>query len=116
MVVVNARQVRNFAQAIGRLAKTDGIDADVLAQFGEAIRPEIRPFPDNELRELEALVTRRRQLVDMRASETKRKQTASKAVHANIDQHIEFLDAQLGVSENLCNWTEVGDLPRRSRS
>ncbi len=95
VVVVNARQVRNFAQALGRLAKTDRIDAEVLAQFGEAIRPEIRPFPDAALLELEALVNRRRQLVDMRASETKRKQLAPPAIHANIDQHIEFLSKQL---------------------
>jgi transposase len=95
VVVINARQVRNFAQAIGRLAKTDRIDADVLAHFGEAIRPEIRPFPDKDLLELEALVNRRRQLVDMRAGEVKRKQTAPGSVHANIDAVIEFLDRQI---------------------
>jgi len=95
VVVVNARQVRNFAQALGRLAKTDRIDADVLAHFGEAIRPEIRAFPDTDLLELEALVNRRRQLVDMRAGEVKRKQTAPTTVHANIDELIEFLDKQV---------------------
>jgi transposase len=95
VVVVNARQVRNFAQALGRLAKTDRIDADVLAHFGEAIHPEIRAFPDEHLVELEALVNRRRQLVEMRAGEIKRKQTAPVAVHANIDELIEFLDQQL---------------------
>lgn len=95
VVVVNARQVRNFAQALGRLAKTDRIDADVLAHFGEAIRPEIRPFPDANRLELEALVNRRRQLVDMRAGEVKRKQTAPTHVHANIDHVIEFLDKQI---------------------
>jgi transposase len=95
VVVVNARQVRNFAQALGRLAKTDGIDADVLAHFGEALHPEIRAFPDEQLAELEALVNRRRQLVDMRAGEVKRKQTAPRAVHVNIDELIAFLDKQL---------------------
>jgi transposase len=95
VVVVNARQVRNFAQALGRLAKTDRIDSDVLAHFGEAIHPEVRAFPDEQLVELEALVNRRRQLVDMRAGEVKRKQTAPVAVHANIDELIEFLDKQL---------------------
>lgn len=95
VVVVNARQVRNFAQATGRLAKTDRIDADVLAHFGEAIRPEIRPLPDAQLRELEALVNRRRQLVDMHAAELKRKQTSPASVHANIDEVIEFLAKQL---------------------
>ena len=95
VVVVNARQVRRFAQALGRLAKTDGIDADVLAHFGEAIQPEIRPFPDKDLLELEALVNRRRQLVDMRSGELKRKQIAPSAVHAHIDEHIDFLNKQL---------------------
>jgi transposase len=95
VVVVNARQVRNFAQALGRLAKTDRIDAEVLAHFGEAIHPEIRPFPDADGLELEALVNRRRQLVDMRAGEVKRKQTAPTHVHANIDHVVEFLDEQI---------------------
>ena len=95
VVVVNARQVRNFAQALGRLAKTDRIDADVLAHFGEAIRPEIRVFPDTDLLELEGLVNRRRQLVDMRAGEVKRKQTAPAALHTNIDEVIEFLDKKV---------------------
>lgn len=95
VAVVNARQVRDFAKATGRLAKTDRIDADMLAHFAEAIRPEIREIPDEKLLELEALVNRRRQLVDMRASETKRKQTAPKSVHLNIDEVIEFLTNQL---------------------
>jgi transposase len=95
IVVVNPRQVRQFAQAIGRLAKTDAIDAHLLAHFGEAIRPEIRPLPDAAQRELEALVTRRRQLVDMRSAEQKRKKTAPATVHASIDAVIEVLTKQL---------------------
>lgn len=95
VVVVNARQVRNFAQALGRLAKTDRIDADVLAHFAQALRPEIRALPQQALRELEALVSRRRQLVDMRAAEIKRRQTAPPAVHPNIDAHVEFLSRQI---------------------
>jgi transposase len=95
VVVVNARQIRKFAEALGRLAKTDRIDADVLAHFGEAIRPEIRAVPDEKLLELEALVNRRRQLVDMRTGEVKRKQTAPVSVHPNIDSLIESLDALL---------------------
>lgn len=95
VIVVNARQVRNFAQATGRLAKTDRIDADVLAHFAEAIRPEIRPLPDAQLLELEALVNRRRQLVDMQATESKRKQTSPASVHASIDEVIEFLAKQV---------------------
>jgi transposase len=95
VIVVNARQVRNFAQALGRLAKTDRIDADILACFGERLRPEIRPFPEESLRELEALVNRRRQLVDMRAGEFKRKQIAARKVHASIDATIAFLTRQI---------------------
>jgi transposase len=95
VVVVNARQIRQFAQAVGRLAKTDGIDADVIAHFGEAIQPEFRPLPDEAHRELEAIVTRRRQLLDMRAAEQKRRQTAPKRIHPNIDSVIAFLTKQL---------------------
>jgi len=95
VVVVNARQVRQFAQATGRLAKTDRIDADVIAHFGEAVQPAIRPLPDDAHRQLEALVSRRRQLVEMRADELKRKQTAPPVVHPNLDAVIEFLTKQI---------------------
>jgi len=94
-IVVNARQIRQFAQATGRLAKTDAIDADVLAHFAEAIQPEIRAVPDAAHRELEALVSRRRQLVEMRAAEAKRKQTAPHVVHPSIDAVIEALTQQI---------------------
>ena len=71
-VVINPRQVRDFARATGQLAKTDTIDAAVLAQFGETIKPEVRPLPDGATRELDALVTRRRQLSEMLTAETNR--------------------------------------------
>lgn len=95
VVVVNARQIRQFAQATGRLAKTDKIDSDVLAHFAEAIRPQIRPIPDAAHRELEAVVVRRRQLVEMRSAEQKRKQTAPETIHASIDAVIEVLTKQI---------------------
>lgn len=94
-VVVNARQVRQFAQATGKLAKTDKIDAEVIARFGEAIRPEVRPFPSETRRKLEALITRRRQLIDMRTGETKRKQTAPSEMLESIEQVVAFLCAQV---------------------
>jgi transposase len=100
VVVVNARQVRHFAKALGLLAKTDNIDADVLARFGEAIQPEIRPFPDDQLRELEALVTRRRQLIEMRTAETQRKETAPITTRASIDTVIAFLNEQIDDVDN----------------
>jgi transposase len=95
VVVVNARQIRQFAQATGRLAKTDRIDADVLAHFAEAVKPEIRAIPDETHRELEALVSRRRQLVEMRAAEAKRKQCAPAVVHPSIDAVIDVLARQI---------------------
>ena len=118
VVVVNARQMRQFAQATGRLAKTDKIDADVIAHFAEAIQPEIREIPGEEQRQLEALITRRRQLVDMRSSELKRKQTAPKVVHPNLETVIEFLNKQIDdvdgdlkkLIQSTPAWREADDL------
>jgi transposase len=72
VVAVNPRQVRDFARSTGRLAKTDALDAQVLAQFAAAVRPALRLLPDAATRELSALLARRRQLVDMRSAETTR--------------------------------------------
>src|SRR5678816_614361 len=72
VVAVNPRQVRDFAKATGRLAKTDAIDASVLALFADRIRPQVRPLRDEETQELEALVVRRRQVVDMITAEKNR--------------------------------------------
>ena len=69
VVVVNPRQVRDFAKATGQLAKTDAIDAHVLARFAEVIRPELRPLPDEQTQALAALVTRRQQLIEMLTAE-----------------------------------------------
>lgn len=118
VIVVNARQIRDFAKAAGRLAKTDSIDADVLAHFAEALQPEIRPLPDEAHRELEALVSRRRQLVDMRAAEMKRKQTAPVVIQPSITEVILFLTKQIDdVDEDLKTlirktpaWREADDL------
>ena len=76
--LVNPRQVRNFARATGRSAKTDVIDAHVLAQFAAVIQPAVRPLPDEETRELRGLVDRRHQLLQMLTSERNRLRTASK--------------------------------------
>jgi transposase len=118
VVVVNARQVRDFAKAAGRLAKTDQIDADVLAHFGEALQPEIRSLPDEAHRHLEALVNRRRQLVDMRSAEMKRKQTAPVVVHPSIEILVDVLTRQIDdVDRDLHDlirrtpaWREADDL------
>jgi transposase len=94
-VVVNARQVRDFAKALGKLAKTDRIDSDVLAHFGEAVRPEPRLLPEEETAELDALITRRRQLVEFRAAELARKHLSPEVVRPSIDKVIDFLTKQI---------------------
>ena len=94
-VVVNPRQVRDFAKATGTLAKTDAIDALVTARFAEAVRPQIRPIKDQEARELSALVARRRQLVDMLTAEKNRLSSAPKSVGKSIKEHIAWLEQRL---------------------
>jgi len=95
VVVVNPRQVRDFAKATGRLAKTDRIDADIIAHFGEAIRPEIRPLKDGQQRELADMLTRRRQLVDMRKAEQQRLAVVTGTVKKDIHVHIEWLNKRI---------------------
>lgn len=96
VAVVNPRQVRDFARAVGRLAKTDAIDAEVLAHFAEAVRPEPRPVPDARARELAALLTRRRQVIAIRVAERNRLGTAgSAAVRADLEAHIAYLTQQI---------------------
>ena len=94
-VVVNPRQVRDFAKATGQLAKTDRIDAEVLARFGEAVRPALRPLPDQITVELRALIARRRQLTEMIVAERNRLSGAAKAVSKRIQAHIRWLEAEL---------------------
>lgn len=109
VAVVNPRQVRDFARATGRLAKTDRIDAAVLAHFADAIRPAVRPLPDDQARQLEALIVRRRQLVEMRAAEQNRLgATTAAVVRRNLEAHIAYLTAQLaGLDGELQKAVEV---------
>lgn len=112
-VVVNPRQVRDFAKATGRLAKTDAIDAAVLAHFAEAIRPEVRPLPDADARALAALVDRRRQLIEMRTAEANRLGLASGRVAASLRSHIAYLSGQLDeVDRELAELIEASPLWR----
>jgi transposase len=90
--VVNPRQARDFAKALGILAKTDGIDALVLARYAQTLKPEPRRGKDKETRELEALFMRRRQLVDMLTAEKNRLKTAPKRVRGDIESHIAWLE------------------------
>lgn len=98
--VVNPRQVRAFARATGRLAKTDRIDAQVLAAFAEAIRPAVRPLKDEATQELEALVTRRRQLVAMLSTEKNRLHGVSKALRRDLKAHIQWLERRIRDTDN----------------
>jgi transposase len=96
IVVVNPRQVRDFAKALGRLAKTDTIDAEVLALFGERVRPPVRPLRDPETQVLSALLQRRRQVLDMLIAERQRRAQATAApVVQSLDDHIRYLAARL---------------------
>lgn len=108
VAVVNARQVREFARASGELAKTDRIDAAVLSAFARAIRPAVRPLKDATTRELDALVSRRRQLVQMRVQETLRLQGASAVQAKSLKAHIGWLDKRIAQLDT--------DLGKRLRS
>jgi transposase len=96
LAVVNPRQVRDYARATGRLAKTDAIDAGVLASFGQATRPEPRPLRDVEAEALRDLVVRRRQLLDMRKAEKNRLEGAlSDPVRRGVERHLAWLDEEI---------------------
>ena len=95
VAIINPRQARDFAKATEQLAKTDLVDAGVLAAFARAIRPAARPIKDSDTRDLDDLVTRRRQLVDMRVQETLRMGTASKVQRKSLATHITWLDKRI---------------------
>ena len=97
-VVVNARQVRDFAKGTGQLAKTDAIDAGILAHFGEVVATVVRPLPPKEVLEFRDLCDRRGQLVRMLAAEKNHRHAARGAfpkVQKNIEKHIAFLERQI---------------------
>jgi transposase len=95
VAVVNPRQVRDFARATGRLAKTDQLDAAVLAHFADAVRPTPRAMADAELQVLRALVERRRQLSELLTAERNRQLTAPAVVQADLQAHLDWLQAHL---------------------
>jgi transposase len=97
VAVVNPRQVSNFAKSTGQRAKTDAIDAAVLAHFADVMKPEVRQLPDAASRELSALVTRHRQLTEMVTAESNRRDLASKSVRRLINSLLRSLKDQLAV-------------------
>lgn len=119
-IAINPRQARDFARAIGRLAKTDAIDANVLAEFAEKIRPQPRSIADEATQELEAICTRRRQLVAMLSAEKNRLHTAPKTIRSEIQKHIHWLEKEISQLEKDLDkqirsspaWCEKDDLLR----
>lgn len=96
VVVINPRQIRDFARAVGRLAKTDRLDAEIIARFAAAVRPEVRPLPDEAAQGFAELAARRRQLVEMISTETMRsKQMVQKRVQKRLSAHILWLNKEL---------------------
>lgn len=95
VAVVNPRHVRDFARAGGKLAKTDALDAQVLAHFAEAMHPVPRPLPGANAQELRALVTRRRQLVEMATAEKNRMRTVARRLRPQLEEHIRWLEENL---------------------
>jgi transposase len=99
VVVVNPRQVRQFARALGQLAKTDLIDAEVLVQFAQQVAPEPRPLPDEQTRLLDALLTRRQQVLEMIQRERNRLELAVGPVRTDIRETIAFLVKRLKLTD-----------------
>lgn len=109
VVIVNPRQVRDFARSTGQLAKTDRIDARMLALFAERVRPTPKPLRDEDAQELDALLTRRRQLIEMLTAEKNRFGAAPVVLRKGIREHIRYLERQLkGVD------TEISERIRQS--
>ena len=110
LAVVNPRQIRDFARATGRLAKTDALDAEAIARFAEAVRPKPRPVPDDQARALAELVARRRQIVEMMTAErSRRERLASRRAIKSVDRVLATLRRELSDLE-----TELGDAVRKS--
>jgi|SRR6478736_5568572 len=119
-IAINPRQARDFAKAIGKLAKSDGMDAEILADFADKVRPDVRAVGEQITEQLDALCTRRRQLVSMMAAEKNRAQVGPAAIRVRIKRHIEWLEKQIAELEEDLNqqirstpaWREKDDLLR----
>jgi transposase len=100
VVIINPRRVREFAKSIGQLAKTDHIDARVLALYGERIEPPVRELPDEQNQALRGLWVRREQLIEMLLMEENRLEHAPKALHRSLRAHIDYLRKQIKQADN----------------
>lgn len=102
IAIVNPTRVRNFARSTGQLAKTDKLDARLIAHFAQAVRPKVRPLRTAEQEHLNALVTRRRQVVQILTAEKNRRSTTHSTLRKRLQQHIEWLNAELeGLDEEI---------------
>lgn len=95
VAVVNPRRIREFARSIGQLAKTDKLDAKVIAHFGAATHPEARKLPTNDEEKLTALITRRRQIIEMLTAEKNRIHSARFSMKERIETHLSWLESEL---------------------
>jgi len=117
VVAVNPRQIRDFARSVGLLAKTDAIDAQVIARFAEAVRPEERPLKDLDTQKLEELNTRRRQIVEMLTAEKNRLSAARGWARKDIQAHIAWLEKRLeNVNRELDDFITKSPLWRRKQT
>jgi transposase len=107
-LAANPRQVRDFAKAVGKLEKTDKVDARILALFAERIRPPVRPPVDETIEQVSDWLARRRQLVEMLTAEKNRRQQAQGGIRRNIEAHIAWLKAQLRATEKDLSGTMAG--------
>jgi transposase len=120
VAVVNPRQVRAFATASGQRAKTDALDARLLAQFAQRMQPPVRPLPDATTQELAALLTRRRQLLEMRTAARNRRPTLAARLRPTLDAHVTWLSQQIAALDRELDdtlrdsplWREKEDLLR----
>jgi len=115
LVVVNPAQVRHYAQALGRRAKTDRIDAEVIARFAEAARPEPRPLPDEVTRTLADLVTRRRQIITMMVAERQRATRLPKRLKRSCERVVRVLEAELSALDQDIDTTVRGSPAWRAK-
>jgi transposase len=117
IVVVNPTRVRNFARAKGQLAKTDPIDARMIADFAQAIRPEVRPLGTEEQQLIKALVTRRRQLIDMQTAEKNRRTSINPELLPRLEKHLDWLETELAeIEADLNDWIDQNAQWREKRT
>ena len=116
VVVINPRQIRDFAKAIGKLAKTDRVDAKIIARFGEAIKPEPRPLKDEENQALTAAMTRRRQIIEMITAEKNRLGSSHASVRKDIKETISWLEKRLADIEKDLSKALNGNIVLKQKS